>query len=306
VGGLQWSGNVPEPTMENLRFADNLDGEAVVALGLPVPRLVLAGLGAGSAWAVAELPLPAVLRLGAAGLLALTTAILAWGKVQGVSVARWAWLTLAYGGRVVAAFGEGRRQWVEADSEVGERPGSFGGEPGLPPVAFLSLRPEVGCTTVCRAVATRLRAEVREIREGSPGRPVGGLWVVADRDGGDRTALLLDWGTAWRDRPRRTRLAGVVLVWDGIELFPGELANGMAALRRSFPGVEPLVALNRAGSASGLSDQIGGAGARLVAAIPVDERLGQPDVTQIAGPEQPSAAGVRALAREVLAASRSW
>ncbi|MGC2193006.1 MAG: hypothetical protein WA751_11820 [Candidatus Dormiibacterota bacterium] len=293
--------------MENLRFADNLDGEAVVALGLPVPRLVLAGLGAASAWAVAELPLPAVLRVGAAGLLVLTTAILAWGRVQGVSVARWAWLALAYAGRVVAAFGEGQRQWVEADSEVGDRPGPFGQEPGPALVAFLSLGPGVGCTAVCRAVATRLRVEVREIGEGARGRPVRGLWVVADRQVGDRTALvLLDWGSAWRDRARRSQVAGVVLVWDGVELFPGELAGGMAALRRSFPGVELLVTLNRAGSASGLRDQISGAGARLAAAIPVDPRLGQQDATKTAGPEQPSAAGVRALAREVLAASRSW
>jgi hypothetical protein len=114
--------------MEDFRFADNLDGEAVIALGLPAPRLILAGLGSAGAWALAELPLPAALRLSAAAVLALTTAILAWGKVQGVSVARWAWFSLGFAGRGVATWTEGHQEWVSAELGPGAERGSLGSE----------------------------------------------------------------------------------------------------------------------------------------------------------------------------------
>lgn len=293
--------------MNNLRFADNLDGEAVVALGLPAPRLILAGLGAASAWALSELPLPDPLRLGTAGLLALTTAILAWGRVQGVSLARWTWLALGYAGRVVTASGRGSPQWVDADSRPDERPVDSGLEPDLPLIAFLSLRRGVGCTSVCRAVAIQLRGSAREGVGGSRGRSAAALWVVADPQGGAKPSLLLgDWGSGPQNRPSRTRVTGLVLVWDGEEVFPGALADKVVALQRSFPGVEVLVAVNRASSASGLSARIAGAGARLAGAIPVDECLGDPDLTPLEATALTSADGVRALAREVLAASRSW
>jgi hypothetical protein len=101
--------------LDKLRFADNLDGEAVVALGLPAPRLILAGLGAGSAWAIAEMALPVPLRLGMASLVALATVALAWERVQGVSLARWAWLCLGYLGRLILAGNEEPAQRVDAE-----------------------------------------------------------------------------------------------------------------------------------------------------------------------------------------------
>jgi hypothetical protein len=293
--------------MDNLRFADNLDGEAVVALGLPAPRLILAGLGTAGAWALTELPLPGAVRLGAAGLLALTTAALAWGKIQGVSSARWAWLTLRYLGRVASTSREGRHLWVEAESGSDRLPGAEGLEQGPPLVAFLSLRPGVGCTALCRAVGAQLQAEAVDLGGSGQDRSATAIWVVPAKDGEKRPRLLLgDWGSGPPGPPPSVRLAGLVLVWDGGEAFPGQLADQVAALRRTYPEVQVMVALNRAGPASGLSSQIAGAGAPVAAAIPVDERLGDPALTQLQAAARPSADGVRALVRGVLAASRLW
>lgn len=99
--------------MDNLRFADNLDGESVVALGLPASRLGLAALGAVAAWAMAELPLPAAARLSAVCLIGIATVALAWGRVQGVSVARWAWLAASFVLRSFTAHGETPDQQID-------------------------------------------------------------------------------------------------------------------------------------------------------------------------------------------------
>ncbi|HUY09075.1 MAG TPA: hypothetical protein VMW80_06450 [Candidatus Dormibacteraeota bacterium] len=292
--------------MDTFRFADNLDGEAVVALGLPVSRLVLAGLGSACAWAVADLPLPAPLRLGGAGLLALTTAILAWGKVQGVSVARWAWLFLGFSSRLATSTGEFHHRWVDADPGPREPPGTWSPDEDAALVAFLSLRPGVGCTTVFQAVKNQLRANGQEIGGGSQAGSDGLLWAVANRHGSNRPALLLlDWGTGPQNRPLGSRLAALILVLDGNESHHGELTDKVAMLRRHFSGVEVLVALNRAQSSSGLRAQIAGAGARLAGAIPVDRRLGDWNPASMTATAPPAADAVRMLAREVLAASRS-
>lgn len=293
--------------MEDFRFADNLDTEAVVALGLPAPRLVLAGLGAATVWAVAELPLPDPVRLGAASFVALTTVVLAWGKLQGVSVARWAWLAMGYVARVTAWSGEPRHRWVDADASSGQGRDHPGSDRGAPLVAFLSLRRGAGCTTVCRAVATHLGAEPQQPRDGLSDWPTAALWTVADRSRGHRSAFfLIDWGSGPRNRPAGSRLAGLILVWDGVEPATGDLADQVPYLLRDFPGVEVLVALNRAGPAGGLSARISGAGARLAASLPSDERLADGHLIPAGAPAAPSADGVKVLAREVLAASRSW
>ncbi|MGC1183753.1 MAG: hypothetical protein WBA31_01195 [Candidatus Dormiibacterota bacterium] len=102
--------------MDNLRFVDNLDGESAVALGLPASRLCLAALGAIMAWVLADLPLPAPLRLSAAGLVAVATIILVWGKVHGVPIARWAWLALGYATRLALAGSENTDHRVDLES----------------------------------------------------------------------------------------------------------------------------------------------------------------------------------------------
>lgn len=104
--------------MDSLRFADNLDSEAVVALGLPGPRLTLAGLGAAGSWGLTALPAPLALRLALAALLALTTAMLAWARIEGVSLARWSWLGAGYLGRRAQDWSPGRRRWFAADSAL--------------------------------------------------------------------------------------------------------------------------------------------------------------------------------------------
>ncbi|HVB14415.1 MAG TPA: hypothetical protein VNH38_06650 [Candidatus Dormibacteraeota bacterium] len=298
---------MPEPAIENFRFADNLDGEPVVALGLPAPRLILAGLGATCSWALAEVPSPAPVHLGAACLLALTTAILAWGKVQGVSLARWTWLALCFAGRTVTAHQVDRHQWVDTDSGSDCSPRSSSPSTAQRLVAFVSVRPGVGCTALCHAVANQLRVQAGRSASGSHHQAAAPLPVGAELAGGRRTELLLcDWGSGPPGLPYPGRVSGLVLVWDGAEVFGGQLMDHVAALRRSFPGTPLLVAVNRAGPAAGLAARIAGAGARLAATIPVDDRLGHPELTLAEAAARPSAEGVRTLVREVVAASRSW
>ncbi|MGC1908221.1 MAG: hypothetical protein WA809_01280 [Candidatus Dormiibacterota bacterium] len=287
--------------MDTFRFADNLDGEAVVALGLPAYRLLLLGLGSASAWAVAEVPLPTPLRLGVAGLLALTTGTMSWGKVQGVSVARWSWLCLGFASRLASASAEFHSRWIDTDpgSTESEVTGSQDDGPGL--VAFLSLRAGVGCTTVCRAVKSQLLANAQESGDG---QLVGSEF--SSRVEAGRIPMLLDWGTGPQNRPLGSRLVGLILVWDGEESYRDEFSDKVALLRRRFPGVVVLVALNCAQSSAGLRTQIAGAGARLAAAVPVDGRPGDGKRASLTATTAPASDGVKMLAREVLAASRSW
>ncbi|HEY6538619.1 MAG TPA: hypothetical protein VI138_06220 [Candidatus Dormibacteraeota bacterium] len=289
--------------MDNLRISDNLNGEALVALGLPAPRLVLAGLGAMGIWALAELPLPAGVRLVVASLLGVSTALLAWGKAEGVSLARWAWLALGYLCRSIGASQRRPPQWFAAERapEVlrsDPRPGW-----GWTMVAFLGIRPLVGCTTVFRAVAAHLERTRPELG-------IGGLedltpeWPGA-RERGHRPRLA-DWGTSSSRTTKANELAAVVLVWDGRERFVGELADRATAIQRELPGVPALVVLNRSGPAVDLAAQIAEVGGRLISTVPFDPTLA--DAIRPFDPStwSPAAGGVQAAASAVLAVFATW
>ena len=292
--------------MAVFRFTDNLDGEAEIALGLPAPRLILAGLGGSWAWALGELPLPTPLRLGIVGLVALMTGVLAWGKVQGVSAARWAWLALLYAGRVVTGSGAVSDRWVDARPEAPPPPCPPGEEPSLPSVAFLSLRPGLGCTTLYRAVASELRAEPSYLGEAGPYRPSGSLSVVVGAAGDRRPALLLlDWGSGAKLHPRGAHLAGVVMIWDGSDRFAGELDHTVATLRQRYPQIRVLVALKRSAPAASHSAPNRAFGYRLEGATPPNQSLGPMDSKGHPKIALTSQAGIRALAREVLSLSSS-
>jgi hypothetical protein len=101
-------------------------------------------------------------------------------------------------------------------------------------------------------------------------------------------------------------LIGLVLVWDGIEAYPGELAGKVASLRCAYPEAYLLAVLNRAGPAGDLSARIAKAGARLACTIPFDRSLGTLAQSASKDPAAPSTEGVRSLALTVLAASKSW
>ncbi|MGH7643673.1 MAG: hypothetical protein ACRENX_11825 [Candidatus Dormibacteria bacterium] len=307
VGGLQMRGTGSPSTMDNLRFADNLDGEAVVALGLPAPRLVLLGLGAASAWAAGGLPLPDPLRLGAAGLVALVTARWAWGRVRGVSLARWSWLALGYVSRSVTAVKPSDWQSLEAEFDTTPRPELRAAIPSAKAVAFVAMRSGVGCTSVCRAVASQLLVAPQPALAGSRLEEAGAKWIPADLQGSSCPPLLLcDWGAGAQNLPPQSQVVGLILVWGGEEDAPGALRTKVLNLHQSFPGVEVLAVLNRAGAAAVLSTRIASAGARLAATIPVDPQLGESNLGQRRSADSPSALGVSLLAREVRALSHSW
>ncbi|HUY57753.1 MAG TPA: hypothetical protein VMV12_07980 [Candidatus Micrarchaeaceae archaeon] len=292
--------------MAVFRFTDNLDGEAEIALGLPAPRLILAGLGGFLAWALGELPLPTPLRLGIVGLVAMMTGVLAWGKVQGVSAARWAWLALLYAGRVFTVSAAVSDGWVDARPEAPPPPCPTGEEPSLPLVAFVSLRRGLGCTTLYRAVASELRAEPSELGSVGLNRPSGSLSVVAGSAGDRRPALLLvDWGSGPMVHPRGAHLAGVVMIWDGSDRFPGEVDRTVAHLRHRYPQIRVLVAFNRTAPAASHSAPNRAFGYRLVGTTPPDQLLGPMDSNRQPEFALTSQAGIGALAREVLAVSRS-
>jgi hypothetical protein len=271
--------------MDSFRFSDSLDSEPVVALGLTAPRLGLAGIGAAAAWALTDLPGPAPVRLGAAGLMALISSTLAWGRFQGVSLARWSWLAIRYAGRALQRDVGTRRQWVDADSGWAADSQTEIFEPSASGVAFVSLQPGIGCSSVCRAVGAHLEAEA---------------------ENAGPNLILYDWGSRPGAERREARVTILVLVWDGIEVYPGQLADEISALRCAYRLASLLVALNRAGPATHLGSLIAATGARLVCAIPTDPRLGAPTQSPMEALSRPSADGVRALARSVLAASKSW
>jgi len=284
--------------LEGLRFADNLDGEAVVALGLTTGRLLLAGLGAAAAWGLAETPSPAPVRIGAAAMVALATSGLAWGRVRGVSVARWSWLLVCFAGRLLASSRDENDRWFDAEPGSEKSPIGHLGSPGRGLVAFVGSRPGVGCSSVRRAVAHELESVT------SPELPGGTAGSACQDLRRPAPLLLCDWGTEAARCPPGAHLAAVVIVWDGIELYPCQLAGQVDALRGRFPDAEVLIAANRAGPATGLSARIAAAGARLVAAIPVEDRLGDRTHPGLGRSEHPSGEGIRTLARAVLAISR--
>lgn len=282
--------------MDSFRFSDHLGSEPEIALGLTAPRLALAGIGAALGWALSEAPGPAAIRVGAAALVVVTTATVAWGRVQGVSLARWCWLATRYLGRCVQVLRERGHgcQLIDLGSRRTANTQTGTLEPGALGVAFVSLRPGAGCSSVCRAVGAELTAAAEKaVRSPASGPPPH--------------LMLYDWGSRPGDGSRGGSLIALVLVWDGIEAYPGQLTGKLSALRCAHPLAFLLAALNRAGPASHLSSRIAEAGARLVCTIPVDRSLGSPAPGPTEALAPPSAEeGVRALANAVLAASRSW
>jgi hypothetical protein len=283
---------MPVPAMDSFRFSDHLGSEPEIALGLTAPRLGLAGIGAATAWALSEAPGPAALRLGAAALVVVTTAMLAWGRVQGVSVARWSWLALLYLARSLQVLGE-RGQLIDLGSSLSADSDTGTFEPGALGVAFVSLQPGTGCSSICSAVGAELKAAAEQAIRSPGSRPPPRL-------------ILNDWGSRAGEKSRGAPLIALVLVWDGIEIYPGELAGKLHALRCAYPMAFLLAALIGAGPASDLGSRIAEAGGRLVCTIPVARTLGTspPGAKKALAP--PSAEGVRALTNAVLAASRSW
>jgi hypothetical protein len=295
----------PDPSIQRLRFADNLDGEEVVALGLPAARLLLAGAGAAGTWALTDLPLPEPLRLGLAALLALATAGLAWGRVQGVSLARWCWLAAGYTSRLLATDGRGRGSWF--GTEVDPTPAKLASlPPHCPPcIAFAALSRGSGCSTILRAVALRLGA-----RPLVAGRCRLGLhsttdWAVpAAVTGLGRGLRLCDWGATALPPPPCPGISALVLVWDGQNPDPLRFADRVAPLRQAYPAAQLMVSLNRAGPATGLAAQAAGAGARLVGTIHADRGLGELRHPAREPGFGPSDEGVRTVALAVAAAAR--
>ncbi|MGH7692259.1 MAG: hypothetical protein ACRENY_01725 [Candidatus Dormibacteria bacterium] len=290
--------------MESFRFADNLEGEAVIALGLPAARLILAGAGGALSWALTELPVPAPLRLSLACLLAVVVAGLAWGRAQGESLARWGWLAVGFCGRVATPRRLGWCEWVDAELPPGPDSAVEAGAPGVPLVGFVALVEGSGCSTVCRAVLDQLCREGFHLWGGPPApwRLMDPGTAVPVKRARPRV-LVFDLGAT---PPARITGAAValILVWDGTESYPGEFEARVAGLQRSCPSAALLVALNRAGVATGIARRAAGAGASLVAAIPPDELLGLTSLRASGGTTGAAVEGVRALARHVLAASR--
>jgi hypothetical protein len=278
--------------MDSFRFSDHQGSEPEIALGLTAPRLGLAGLGAGVAWALSEAPGPAAIRWGAAALVVTSIATLAWGRVQGVSLARWSWLTVLYVGRALEGRGKPGHP-IDLVSRLGGSSPRGSLEADALGVAFVSLRPGAGSSSVCRAVGVELRAAAD-----SNGRHSG--------RGSLPNLILYDWGSRQGEESGGGRLIGLVLVWDGIEVYPGELGDKLGSLRCAHPEAWLLAVLNRSGPDGDLSWRIAEAGARLVGTIPFDRNLGAP--AQIASEElePPSAGGVRAVALAVLAIAQSW
>jgi hypothetical protein len=283
---------VPVAEMDSFQFSDHLDSEPEVALGLTAPRLGLAAFGAVAAWALTELPVPAPVRLGAGSIVAITASTLAWGRIQGVSLARWSWLAVRYAGR---AFGSPADRDHSIDQNSGVIAASEGRviDPYVVAVAFLALRPRTGCSSVCRAVASELEA-MRAM-----------AWLPPEAGPVPRL-ILHDWGSRQWTEPRGGRVIGLVLVWDGLEAYPGQLEAALETLRCAHPLAFRLTALNRAGPAAGLSSRIAGAGARLVCSIPTDPSLGKSAPRPAAPSRRPSEEGVRALAGAVLVAAKTW
>ncbi|MGA2872767.1 MAG: hypothetical protein ABSF27_04170 [Candidatus Dormibacteria bacterium] len=294
----------PDPSNSRLRFADNLDGEEVVALGLPAARLLLAGGGAAGVWALTELPVPEPLRLGAAGLLALITASLAWGRVQGVSLARWSWLAAGYASRRLTVDGGRRGNWFRAEADPTRARSDPLTRRRPPCVAFASLSGGSDCSAILQAVALRLSA-----RPMVAGRCRHGLlsttdWAVpAALAGPERGLRLCDWGRTTLPPPPCPGMSALVLVWDGENPDPPRLADRIAPLRRAYPAAQLMVSLTRAGPAAGLAELAAGAGARLVGAVPTDGGLGQLQQLARETGVGPSEEGVRAVALAVAAAA---
>src|SRR6202167_207067 len=212
--------------------------------------------------------------------------MLAWGRVQGVSLARGSWLAVLYLGRSAQGLGE-PGQLIDLGSNLSANSKIGPLEPGALGVAFVSLQPGTGCSSVCRAVGAELTAAAEKA-----GRFPG--------TGPPPNLILYDWGSRPREGSRSGRLIALVLVWDGIEVYPGQLAGKSAAPRCASPLAFLLVALNRAGPASDLGSRIAAAGARLVCTLPADRSLGTAALGAIEAPAPPSVEGARTLANSVL------
>jgi MinD-like ATPase involved in chromosome partitioning or flagellar assembly len=79
-----------------VHFTDGFDRPDTIALGLDAPRLIAVVIGALSAYAVMQSPLPMALRIGVAVLVAAVTAVLGWARYAGRPVLTWAWLALRF------------------------------------------------------------------------------------------------------------------------------------------------------------------------------------------------------------------
>jgi MinD-like ATPase involved in chromosome partitioning or flagellar assembly len=79
-----------------VHFTDGFDRPDTIAFGLDAPRLITVVVGALSAYAVMQAPLPFAVRVGVAVLLALLSAVLGWARYAGRPVLQWAWLALRF------------------------------------------------------------------------------------------------------------------------------------------------------------------------------------------------------------------
>ncbi len=116
--------------MPPLVFTDRLEGEEVVALGLPARRLALAGLGGAMVWAVSQLPLPLPLRLLLVLPISLTVAVLAWGRVQGASAAQWAAAAVGFSVRWAGRRMQPRPSWYASEATTSGGAADWGVQEG--------------------------------------------------------------------------------------------------------------------------------------------------------------------------------
>ncbi len=82
--------------MGPVHFTDGFDRPDTIAFGLDAPRLITVVVGALSAYAVMQAPLPFALRVAVAVVLAVCSAVLGWARVAGRPVLWWAWLGLRF------------------------------------------------------------------------------------------------------------------------------------------------------------------------------------------------------------------
>ena len=75
--------------MRGVRIPHELNGEDQFVLGLSVPRLAALLLGLLAAYTILHLALPAPVQLAAAGMAALTGAVVAWVRPEGRSLIHW-------------------------------------------------------------------------------------------------------------------------------------------------------------------------------------------------------------------------
>jgi len=79
-----------------VHFTDGFDRPDTIAFGLDAPRLITVVVGALSAYAVMQAPLPFALRVGIAVVLAVLSGVLGWARYAGRPVLTWAWLAVRF------------------------------------------------------------------------------------------------------------------------------------------------------------------------------------------------------------------